>query len=252
MKNLLALRVGDLSACAIPLERVAEMGFQGLEITWPQGWSADDVRRKLSPAGLRVTSLSVRARLADDAFLPPFEAAAAQAQAVGAGVLFVSLKKEGLSQTEAVDRLRRIGGAVAKHGARVGMETHPDLTANGDDALATLSAVNHPAIGWNFDTANIYYYNEGRNAVDEARKAARLVVSVHLKETNGGFKSNQFGVLGTGVVDFAGVFDTLNSQGFHGPFTMEVEGPLMKSETPEELAGKIAAGVAHLRRLGKV
>jgi len=252
VKNLLALRVGALDTYAIPLARVAEMGVHGLEITWPQNWSADDVRRKVEPAGLRVTSISARARLADDAYLPPFEAAAAQAQAVGAGVLFVSLKKEGLSQDEAVARLRRIGDAVAGRGVRVGMETHPDLTSNADDALATFSAVNHPAIGWNLDTANVYYYNEGRNPVDEARKAAQHVVSVHLKETDGKLKSNQFGILGSGVVDFAGVFDVLNGRGFYGPFTMEIEGPLMKSETPEELARKIETGVAHLRRLGKV
>ena len=80
----------------------------------------------------------------------------------------------------------------------------------------------------NFDTANIFYYNEGLDSADELERVVDFVASMHLKDTDGGFKSPQFPVLGQGVVQFERIFATLERAGFTGPLTLELEGPLMR------------------------
>jgi len=75
------------------------------------------------------------------------------------------------------------------------------------------------------DTGNVYYYERGHRQRRRTGKAHRLRrVAVHLKETNGGFKTWHFPALGQGIVDFPGIFRLLAARGFHGPFTMEIEG----------------------------
>ena len=252
MANILALRVRTPDSYAVPAARLAELGVQGVETSWPDGASADDVLGMVEPHGIRVTSLSVQSKLTEDDFLAPYEEGAARAESVGCGVIFTSLKREDMPMQQAADRLRQIGEAAAKHGVRVAMETHPDLCHNGDEALATMQAVNHPNLGINFDTANIYYYNDGTSTMAELQKIQAHVVSVHLKDTFGGFKSPDFPVFGQGVVDFTGVYDLLGARGFQGPFTMELEGKLTYRQTEDEQAQIIAACVDHLRSLGKV
>lgn len=112
-----------------------------------------------------------------------------------------------------------------------------------------MEAIKHPAVRVNFDTANVYFYNQNVTAVGELGKVIDYVASVHLKDTTGGYEDWTFPTLGTGVVDFAEVFRMLNARGFAGPFTMELEGT--KGVELDE-AGQlkyIADSVAYLRRI---
>ena len=115
-----------------------------------------------------------------------------------------------------------------------------------------MAEVNHPWVGVNYDTANIYYYNEQVDTVEELKKAAKHVCSVHLKDTYGGFRDGNFPVFGEGIVDFAAIADVLDGVGFTGPHTMELEGGTFDARKPEELAEKVAACVAHLKKVGVV
>jgi inosose dehydratase len=76
------------------------------------------------------------------------------------------------------------------------------------------------------------------------------VKSVHLKDTLGGFHDPNFPVLGEGVVDFKSVFEVLNAVGFFGPFTLELEGPKVHTDSPEEMEKHVLRCVEHLRSLG--
>ena len=68
-----------------------------------------------------------------------------------------------------------------------------------------MKGVNHPNVRINFDTGNIYFYNQNTDVVAELRKIIDYVASVHLKETDGGYESWNFPALGKGVVDFPAV-----------------------------------------------
>jgi inosose dehydratase len=102
----------------------------------------------------------------------------------------------------------------------------------------------------NFDTANIYYYNAGADAVAELRTILPYVEGVHLKDTRGGPQQFDFPTLGEGVVDFPGVFGLLNSRGFFGPFTMELEGTKGLDRDEAQIKQHVAESVAYLRRSG--
>ena len=90
------------------------------------------------------------------------------------------------------DRLRAIGENAAPFGIKVCLETHPDMAHNGDIALETMKAVDHPNIRINFDTGNVYYYNHDVTAIKEVQKIIEYVGAVHLKDTNGGYRTWNF------------------------------------------------------------
>lgn len=251
MKNPLAYRIGSIEKPNLPFEQVAEMGIEGVEVMWSEETTAADVEAALRSSGLRMTTLGARCPLEDDDLPSRFGAFAAQGKELGAIALFVSAHAgDAMSKQEAHDRLRRLGDAVGEHGIFLTMETHPDLCQNGANMLETMAEVHHPWVGINYDTANIYYYNEQVDTVEEVKEAAQYVRSVHLKDTYGGFKDGNFPVFGKGIVDFAAVAEVLSDVSFAGPYTMELEGRNFDARNPEELAEKVAACVAHLKQVG--
>jgi inosose dehydratase len=143
-----------------------------------------------------------------------------------------------------------MGDAAGAHGVTLAVETHPNVAHNATVALETMAAVDHPNVRLNFDTGNVYFYNHGVDAVQEAQRAARYIAAVHLKDTNGGYRTWNFPALGEGVVDFAGVFRVLGTEGFTGPYTMELEGVEGETLDAEGAKARVANSVAHLQRLG--
>ena len=252
MANTLAYRIGNPLKPKIPLARCRELGVPCVEIGMPADREPGEVKAMLAEHGLRASTLTSPCPTTEDTLFDVFENKCAQAAPLGCDAIFTSVKTGEMPLEQVYERLRRVGEIAAKHDMKIGMETHPPLCENADKALATLGAVNHPNIGLNFDTANVMYYNKGVNTVEELKKVAHLVVSVHLKETMGGYREGAFPEFGKGVVDFTGVFKVLNDIGFTGPFTMELEGKLVSSPDPVVQEGHVRACVEHLRGLGLV
>jgi len=249
MANMLSWRVGSLDKPTLPYDRVAAIGLRYVEVIWPEGMTAAEAKELLEPHGIRVGTVTAPLPLAEDSLFDDFEQSARLAAEMGAKAIFSSAKVGDLPLEEAYKRLRRVGDIAAEHGMKVGLETHPVLCHNAEVAIRTLDAVNHPALGMNFDTANIYYYNEGINGTDELRKVAPRVVSVHLKDTHGGYHDGAFPIFGQGIVDFAAAFKVLNDLGFHGPFTMELEGSALKADSLEQMEQHVVGCMDHLRKL---
>ncbi len=115
-----------------------------------------------------------------------------------------------------------------------------------------MKAVNSRGIGYNYDTANVYYYNpKGINGVEELKKALPYVTSVHLKESaKGEPESFDFPALGEGIVDFPEIFRLLGARGFRGPYTMELEGPLVSGLPLAEQVEKVKSCLDYLKRIG--
>jgi len=254
MPNILSHRVGYVSKPQLPLDRVAGLGIQYLEIVMKADESAEDVLRTIEPHGLQVSTVHAHPTPLDDAeaLLGTMRQASAYAQQLGAKGFFVSMHAGEVPPEVYIPLLRQVGDIVADHGLLLAMETHQDLCENADKAVACIGAIDHPAIGWNLDTANIYYYNENINVVEEARKGAKLVRSLHAKDTPGGYHDPNFPNLGQGIVDFAGVAAVLAEVGFVGPWTMELEGVAGSADNVDLMEANVRECAEYLRGLGVV
>ncbi len=251
MPNILAHRVGYVDAPQIPLESDVEIGIRHLEIVMRDpDQTVDDVKRILDPLGMQVASLHAPSPIEDDAVFAMIEDYAKRAAAFGTKSLFVSVHTGEKPREWAYSRLRKLGDIAGEFGVALAMETHPNLCQNGDEMRETMEAIDHPYVGVNYDCANVYYYNRDVTAAGEIAKVAQWVKSVHLKDTDGGFESIHFPVLGEGVVDFAAVFATLAGVGFHGPYTLELEGDAASAGSVDGVVENVRACRQHLVDIG--
>jgi inosose dehydratase len=241
MKNILSSRTGSYDV----LQR---LGIKGVEVRPPAPEDVGKLKSELSKYGLTVMSVAGSIDLTSEDGIETFDGLLNGAISMGVKLIFASAKaSDDIPREVTYERLRKIGDKAAAHGLTVCLETHPILCHNGDEALKTMEGVNHDSIRLNFDTANIYYYNEGTSAVDELKKVAEYVKSMHLKDTDGTPRSFVFPPLGEGIVDFPEVFRILNEVGFYGPFTFELE-----STKKEEMAQALEKSVNYLRSTGCV
>jgi inosose dehydratase len=135
-------------------------------------------------------------------------------------------------------------------GVRIALETHGGLTRNGTLARRLLDAVNHPAVGVNYDTGNIYYYNDDLDPAEDVKLVADRVFHVHLKDTVGGKGEWQFCALGQGRVNFPGIVDVLQKADFRGPYSLELEGKRGEDLNRAGQSEVIRASIEYLRRIG--
>lgn len=229
-----------------------EIGVKCVEIPTPRPDQIAKVRNELARHGLHATSLEGTLDLKDPAAVEKLRPQVAAATELGAKIIFLSVQRGEMEKSAAYALLREAGDVAAAGGVTLAMETHPDLVANAEVAVETMRGVNHPNVRVNFDTANIYYYNQGVDGLAELKKVLEYVGAVHLKESNGQPRTWWFPALGEGIVDFKEVFRILNASGFYGPFTMEIEGVEGENLSLEQTQQRIAQSVEHLRKLGCV
>ncbi len=253
MENIIAARPSsyrkyrDLAYKYLPLA-----GIHHVEIAPPSPGDVDKTLAELEENGLIPSSLATGCDLSDDGSVQSLLQTMDTARRMDVEVIFCSTKSGGLARKEAYTGLAKLGDAAAEHQTVISMETHPDLCQNADQMLQTMRSVDHPNVRINFDTANIYYYNEGIDGVEELRKVSRYVASVHLKDTNGKARTWHFPTLGQGIVDYPEVFRILNDLGFHGPFTFEMEGIEGEDLTLEETHQRIVDSMEYLRGIGVI
>ncbi len=253
MKNIIACNLGSyrqFREAAYP--HLAEIGLTNVEIGVPAVEAVDEVTADLEAHGLTATSLLGRCDVQSETVVSDFQGTLDIAKKMDVKIIFVSVHAGDADRGTVYERLRAIGENAAPLGIKVCLETHPDMAHNGDIALETMEAVGHPNICVNFDTGNVYYYNHNVTAVSEVQKVLPHVGAVHLKDTNGGYRTWHFPTLGEGVVDFKAVFQTLNDVGFYGPFTMELEG--IEGEKLDEagVKARVAGSLEHLKNIGVI
>jgi len=209
-----------------------------------------DAQQRLARAGLRCSSANVGADVSTEAGGRVVKARVDIAVQLGCGWLVASLGPA------ADKRALYAGGlAVADHARERGLplclETHPPLVTNADEALATLRDLRHDNIFINWDTGNIHYYNRDIDDEAELQKIAPFVGHVHLKDSRKGYKEWFFPALGEGTIDLARVREILAGAGFHGPYSIEIEGVAGEGAiTLEQRQENLRLSVEHLRSLG--
>ena len=236
----------------VAYEHLASLDVRHVEIEVPAAEQLQATREELDRHGIQASSLQ---GVFDVSRADPADQIAGQmpaCEALGASLLFLSVKAGETPLDTVYGRLREAGQVAAEHHVTIVMETHPDLITNGTVARATMEGVNHPNVRVNFDTANVYYYNKGVDGAEELRKIAEYVAAVHLKETDGGFERWCFPALGRGIVKFPEVFDVLDAGGFAGPCTLEIEGIEGETKTERLVCDRIAESVGYLRGLGRL
>lgn len=253
MKNIIACNLGSYRQFGTnAYSHLAEIGLTNVEIGVPSADAVDALQSELKSHGLTATSLLGRCDVQSETVVADFQSTLNIANEMGVKVIFVSVHAGDTDKNAVHDRLRAIGENAEPLGVKVCLETHPDMAHNGDIALETMKGVDHPNIRINFDTGNVYYYNHNVDAVSEVKKIVDYVGAVHLKDTNGGYRTWHFPTLGEGVVDYKTFFQTLNETGFYGPFTMELEG--IEGENLDEagVKARVADSLQHLKDIGVI
>ena len=251
--NILACNIGSFGKYrANAYAHLQQIGLTNVEIPVPKPEELEATQQALASYGLRATTLTVPCDASTDEGVEAFVEHLAQVKAMHVHTVFVSVKQGEAPLPECYMRLRRMGDAAATHGVTIAVETHPPFAHNAAAALETVREVGHPNVRLNYDTGNIYYYNENADGIGELEQIADCVAAVHLKDTGGGFKAWDFPTLGQGVCDFPAIFQLLNQRGFYGPFTMELEGIEGENFNEEQHVQRIADSVAFLRSKGLV
>jgi sugar phosphate isomerase/epimerase len=232
-------------------EHLASLGLRHVEIPVPPPDQIEVTKAALARFGLTASSLQAECNLSRPDVAEMVEAQMPAFAALGTRIMFVSAQAGETPLETAYARLRETGDVAARHAVTIALETHPDLAVNGDVALQTMHAVDHSNVRINFDTANVYFYNRGIDGVAELRKVAPYVAAVHLKDTDGGYRSWHFPALGRGIVDFREIFATLEWAGFAGPCTLEIEGIEGETKTEHLICDRIAESIGYLRGLDR-
>ncbi|HUW62276.1 MAG TPA: sugar phosphate isomerase/epimerase family protein [Candidatus Bathyarchaeia archaeon] len=228
-----------------------KIGVKHVFVSVPAADEADGVMAKLKEHGLDTPVVRGQADLSKDTFAAELEPQLAVAEKMGAKYMFISAKRGESPKEDAYRRLREAGEAAKKHGVIITMETHPDLGTNGAVQVETMTAIDHPNVRVNFDTANITYYNENTSAQEELAKSVAYVATVEFKDHSGLAETWDFPVVGKGMVDFRALIDLLKQNGYRGPFTIEFEGTKGVALDEAQTLTAIADSVAYTRTLAE-
>ena len=255
MKHTLACRPGFLGlSLSDALTAIKHAGVDNVELDVPTDGDFKALAAQARAAGLTITSLSCGWQVDEAASGVALGRAIAGAREIGVPILFVAASIDAAKTTyeQGVELLRAPADEARRAGVVLSLETHVPFAHNGDIARKTVAAVNSPGLGFNYDSANLYFYNpRGISGVAELIKTLPMISSVHLKESlRGEPESWDFPVFGEGIVDFRAIFDLLDAQNYSGPFTMELEGPLVETLPTAARVDKLRGCVAHLRGLG--
>ncbi len=252
-RSFVSCRVGSYGPFeSIALDHIAALGLRYVELMCPPAERIGAVKAALEQRGLHAASLHGECDVGRPDCAAQVEAQMPAFTALGVPRMFVSCKAGDTPLATVYGRLREAGAVAARHAVTLVLETHPDLITNAATALQTMRGVDHPHVRINFDTANIYYYNEYIDGVAELQRVVEYVGAVHLKETNRQYRTWFFPALGRGSVDFRGTFEVLDRAGFAGPLTLEIEGCEGEPQSERLTCDRIAESVGYLRALGRM
>ncbi len=215
------------------LESIADAGYKGVELSAVPGWTEHvdldgdkgELRRKLESYGLEPVSLSAHSDLTTPEGLEHGIKAVRWAAEYGIPIVNTAVGGHQSADENEAAFLSNIGAMAdeaEKAGITIGLEIHGDIMASGAITLPLLEKIGRDCVGINYDTANVVFYS-GDTAVEDIPKVVDRIVHVHLKESSGGQGVWNFGTIGTGDVDFAGVLRGLREAGYDGPYSVEIE-----------------------------
>ncbi|MGD9497528.1 MAG: sugar phosphate isomerase/epimerase family protein [Armatimonadota bacterium] len=154
--------------------------------------------------------------------------------AFGARYLLHCGTQRGANENTFYDTMAACCGYAQDRGVMLTLKPHGGITCTGADLLYAVKRINHPNFGIYYDPGNIVHY-KGLDPLNELRVRAEHVVGMCIKDSLGELQGVNI-LPGTGVVDFAGVFELLLDAGFDGPCLVECLGGETLDEVNENAA----------------
>ena len=223
--------VFDLAELTARMERVAELGYEGIELTatYPMGYPIEDLAATAERIGLPVVSLMSGWSYAHEGCCLSSPDVAVRDRAVTRLIDYVgfaarlgSLVAVGLMQGHRTDEpdpatanrriaeaLGRVARVAEDRGVPIVVEPVNHLQVGFNHTAAEVAdlvaRIGSPAIGLMLDT--IHMNIEERSMLDTVRDYGRQARHFHLAETNGS-------LYGTGNLDFGSVLTALDAVGY--------------------------------------
>jgi sugar phosphate isomerase/epimerase len=200
------------------LESIARTGGVRPEATWGRNFRAAELNARLARR-LGITLVTFHA-----GFIP---------------------HEQGAERDRMIRRLRQMADCYDDRGVRVAFETGQEDAQTLLDALAELD---RPAVGVNFDPANMILYGKG-DPTDALDVLASRVVQIHIKDAAPTSRPGTWGEekpAGAGAVEWTRLFDVAKRHGIGGHLIVEREsggGRLEDAIRARDLVGE------HLRRV---
>lgn len=151
-----------------------------------------------------------------------------------------------------VSNLKRLGDRAAELGVTIALETHQGPTQNARAMLDLIAKIDRDRVGINFDTGNIFYYNQNVDVYSELEQVKTFVRNMHLKDCRGGYEDWYFPAIGEGgAIDFSRILSIMNAAGYDGIYTIEIEGISGEPEPGDaERERRVRQSVKHLHACG--
>jgi L-ribulose-5-phosphate 3-epimerase len=215
------------------LDGIAGAGYKYVELSAVPGWTEHvdldtppaDVRRLVNQHGLSAVSLSGHSDLTTAEGLEHGIKAVRWAAEYGIPIMNTAVgghQSADENESAFLANADKLADAADRAGVVVALEIHGDIMASSDVTIPLLDKIGRDSIKVNYDTANVEFYS-GQRATDDLPKITSRLAHVHFKDTVGGKGVWNFGAVGSGTVDFAGVLRILRDAGYDGPISVEIE-----------------------------
>ncbi len=240
MKNYVAVHSNCFHGFAVEdaLEQIALAGFQYVELSAVRAWTEhvmpdmgeeriDDLKCMMINLGLSCPILSGHCDLMQTERVQDFKRNIALARDLGCEYIVSSVgeahygQKEGRDAKTLAGNLRMLAPFLQAANLQMGIENHGEY-GSGEKLMPLLDLAGVPGIGITYDTANAVYF--GRRAPEtDILCCSNRIRTVHLKDKRGPDYIGIYPALGQGNLKLRQIVETLLSNGYTGPFSVEIE-----------------------------
>jgi sugar phosphate isomerase/epimerase len=221
------------------LEGAAAAGFTYVELCAVRGWTEhimpdmdkaelDRIKKKMADLKLVPLALSGHCNLMEKERLDDFRKNIALAADFGCEYIITSTgeahfgKDEKFSDDVLVENLKSLLPDLQKYKLVLGLEIHGDEYGTGLSLKNIVEKVASDLVCVNYDTANAMFYGNTL-CHEEIKECYEAVKYVHLKDGLPVPKTWNFPPPGKGELKLVEFINFLNSKGYKGPYSVEIE-----------------------------
>ena len=218
------------------LKGIASAGYKFVELSAVRGWTehvpleADagtlgEIDRMMNRLGLTPLSLSGHSDLTIKDGLKDGLKAVDLCERMGIGIMNTAIGghySESEDEEAFMGNIHELADYAAARDILLGIEIHGDITRSAAVAMPVLERIDRKNVLINYDTANAEFYG-GVDPVADLKTALPKLVHCHLKDKRGEGRVWDFPAIGEGHINFKAVLDIMESGGFKGPLSVEIE-----------------------------